>query len=212
MIRVVVADDHPVFRAGLVAVLGGLVGVEVVAEAGYGREAVAAVERERPDVCLMDLHMPAMNGVDATRRIAASGAGTAVLVLTMVEDRESLFAAIRAGARGYLVKGAERREIARAVEAVAAGELVVGAALAGEAMAAFSGEAAPPFPELTDREREVLDLLARGMTNQAIAGRLYLAPKTVRNQVSSILAKLGVADRGAAAARAREGGLGRRPL
>jgi DNA-binding NarL/FixJ family response regulator len=212
VIRVVVADDHPMFRAGLVAVLGGLEGVEVVAEAGGGREAVAVVERERPDVCLMDIHMPDVNGIEATRRIVASGAGTAVLVLTMVEDRESLFAAIRAGARGYLVKGAERREIARAVEAVAAGELVVGAAVAAEAMAAFSGGAAPPFPELTDREREVLDLLARGMNNQAIAGRLYLAPKTVRNLVSSVLAKLDVPDRAAAAMRARDAGLGRRPL
>jgi len=212
VIRVLVADDHPVFRAGLAAVLGRLSEVEVVGEAATGAEAIALARELEPDVCVMDLHMPEVNGIEATRELVASGLRTAVLVLTMLEDDESVFAALRAGARGYLVKGAERAELERAVAAVAHGEVIVGPAVAARVSAFFAGgrEGAPadPFPELTAREREILDLVARGLTNAAIASRLVLAPKTVRNHVSSVFLKLQVADRSAAIVRAREVGYG----
>ena len=191
-LRVVVADDHPIFREGLVAALGSLPGVDVV---------------------VMDLHMPEMNGIEATRELAAAQPGVAVLVLTMLEDDESVFAAMRAGARGYVVKGAERADIARAIEAVGRGEVIFGPAIAQRALAAFAADAAPrsgPFGELTEREHEILDLVARGLTNQAIATRLVLSQKTVRNHVSNVFMKLRVTDRAEAIVRAREAGLGER--
>lgn len=210
-VRVLVADDHPIYREGLVTALASLHLVQIVGEAADGREAVAAALELRPDVVIMDLHMPEMNGVDATRALAEHAPEVAVLVLTMLEDDESVFAALRAGARGYLVKGAQRREIARAVEAVVAGELIIGAAVARRAQSALRAERprTGPFQELTEREHEILDLVARGLTNQAIATRLVLSQKTIRNHVSNIFMKLGAADRAAAIVRAREAGLGR---
>jgi DNA-binding NarL/FixJ family response regulator len=209
-LTVVIADDHPIFREGLATAIGSLEGVDVVGEAGTGAEAIDAVQRLAPDVVLMDLHMPEVNGIEATRRIAESSPSTAVLVLTMLEDDESVFAAMRAGARGYLVKGAERRDIARALEAVGRGEIIFGPAVAERALAAFTSGAPAkgPFPDLTDREREILDLVARGLTNPAIASRLFLSEKTVRNHVSNIFMKLQVRDRASAIVRAREAGLG----
>ncbi|MFF0266888.1 response regulator [Kribbella sp. NPDC004536] len=209
MIRVVLADDHPVVRAGLAALLSSLPGIEVVGVASTGREAVREVVTTRPDVAVLDLQMPDLDGFAATRELARSAPEVAVLVLTMFEDDDSVFAAMRAGARGYLVKGAEQEEIARAIRAVAAGEAIFGPGVARRVLTFF---AAPPptdpFPELTTREREILDHLAAGLSNQAIATRLDLAPKTVANNVSTIFTKLGTADRAAAIIQARNAGLG----
>jgi DNA-binding NarL/FixJ family response regulator len=209
-LRVVIADDHPIFREGLATALASLDGVEVVEQVADGTEAVDAVARLEPDVVLMDLHMPGLSGIDATRQIAAQSPGTAVLVLTMLEDDESVLASMRAGARGYLVKGAERRDIARALDAVARGEVIFGSAVAERALASIASAPARrgPFPDLTEREHEILDLVARGLTNQAIASRLVLSEKTVRNHVSNIFVKLPAADRADAIVRAREAGLG----
>ncbi|OHV28778.1 response regulator [Pseudofrankia sp. EUN1h] len=213
--RVLVVDDHPLFREGLTIAIETMPDVEVVGEAGDGDEAVEATGRLAPDIVVMDLHMPGTNGIDATRRIVGAHPGVAVLVLTMLDGDDSVFAAMRAGARGYLLKGADRQEIARALRAVAAGEVVFSAAIASRVLAWFaSGGRAPlaPFPELTDREREILDLVARGLTNPAIARRLHLSDKTIRNHVSNVFTKLQVADRAEAVARARDAGLGTGPL
>jgi DNA-binding NarL/FixJ family response regulator len=209
-IRVVVADDHPIVRAGLSALLSSLPGVEVVGVAATGREAVKEVVTTRPDVAVLDLQMPDLDGFAATREIARAAPDVAVLVLTMFEDDDSVFAAMRAGARGYLIKGAEQEEIARAIHAVAAGEAIFGPGVAQRVLRFFSGApaAAEPFPELTARERQILDLLAGGLSNTAIATRLSVATKTVANNVSSIFAKLQVADRAQAIVRARDAGLG----
>jgi DNA-binding NarL/FixJ family response regulator len=209
-LRVVVADDHPIFREGLATALASLDGVEVVEQVSNGVEAVDSVERVDPDVVLMDLHMPELGGIEATRRIAERFPRTAVLVLTMLEDDESVLAAMRAGARGYLVKGAERADIARALDAVARGEVIFGSAVAERALASIASATPPrgPFPDLTEREHEILDLVARGLTNQAIASRLVLSEKTVRNHVSNVFIKLRAADRADAIVRAREAGLG----
>jgi DNA-binding NarL/FixJ family response regulator len=210
-LRVLLVDDHPLYRDGLVAVLGTLPGVEVAGQAGDGQEAVERARALQPDVVLMDLNLPVLGGIEATRRITGELPRTAVLVLTMLDGDDALFAAMRAGARGYLLKGADRDEIARALTTVGRGEVVFSAALASRVLAWFSGgrpAAATPFPELTDREREVLDLVARGLTNAAIAARLVVSDKTVRNHVSSVFSKLHVGDRALAVARARDAGLG----
>ena len=217
-LRVVVVDDHPLYREGLVTALGAMPEVEVVGEAGDGREAVRIATDLLPDVVVMDLHMPDVNGIEATRRLAAEAPSVAVLVLTMLEGDDSVFAAMRAGARGYLLKGADRAEISRALQGVAHGEVVFSAGIASRVLAFFAagpGAAAAqldPFPGLTDREREILDLVARGLTNAEIARRLVVSDKTVRNHVSNVFAKLQVAGRAAAVARARDAGLGTAPL
>lgn len=210
-LRVVVVDDHPVFRMGMTALLGSLSGLDVIGEADSAAAAVAVVAQRQPDVVLMDLHLGESSGVDATREISSRFPAVGVLVITMMDDDDSVFAAMRAGARGYLLKGAAPDEIERAVRAVANGEVLLGQAVAGRAIAYLSGarRAGPtPFPDLTDREREVLDLVARGMDNLSIARRLAVSPKTVRNHLSNVLTKLQVADRAQAIVRAREAGLG----
>ena len=209
-IRVAVVDDHPVFRLGMVALLSTLDGMEVAAQASSVAEALDVVDGD-VDVVLMDLELGDGSGVDATRRLVERHPALRVLVVTMHEDDESLVASVRAGARGYLVKGADPGEVERAVRAVANGEVILGAAVAARAMSfmAASRRVGPTvFPELTDREREVLDLVARGYDNASISRRLVLSPKTVRNHVSNVLTKLGVPDRPAAIVRARDAGLG----
>jgi len=211
VIRVLVVDDHPVYRDGLVTALDPAPTLQVIGTADSGDSAIAVAATSTPDVILMDLHMPGTNGIEATRQILAHHPAIAVLVLTMLEDDASLFAAMRAGARGYLLKGAGRAEIERAVTAVSTGEVVFSAGVAERVLALFAGgTAAAPFPELTDREREVLDLLARGLTNTEMARRLVLSEKTIRNHVSNIFTKLQVAGRAEAVARARDAGLGGR--
>jgi DNA-binding NarL/FixJ family response regulator len=208
-VRVVLADDHPVVRAGLAALLSSMDGITVVGVAEDGRRAVREVVLQRPDVALLDLQMPGMDGFEATRELGRVAPDVGVLVLTMFDDDESVFAAMRAGARGYVVKGAEQEEIGRAIRAVAAGEAIFGPAVAARVLHYFSSPPAPvePFPELTGREREILGLLAGGLANSAIGARLGLSPKTVANHLSSIFTKLQVADRAAAIVRARDAGL-----
>ena len=209
-VRVLIADDHPLVRQGLKAALAPMPDVEVVAEAATGTAAVREAVLHRPDVVVMDLQMPELNGIEATRELARAVPTAAVLVLTMFDDDDWVFAAMRAGARGYVLKGAEQQEIARAIAAVAAGEAIFGPAVATRLLAYFATPpAAPiPFPELTAREREVLDLLAAGRSNHLIAERLGVSVKTVANHISAIFAKLQVADRTQAILRARDAGLG----
>lgn len=212
-LRVVIIDDHPVFRAGLRAILEAEPSLELVAEAAAGHAGVRSIVDTRPDVAIVDLHLPDLSGIEVTRLVTAAG-DTAVLVLTMLDDDDSVFAALRSGAAGYLMKGADADDIVRAVHSVAAGEAVLGPGIARRVLGFFAGvdRAAPEaFPQLTDREREVLDLIAAGRSNPTIARDLGLTLKTVRNYVSNILTKLHVSDRSQAIVRAREAGLGRRP-
>jgi DNA-binding NarL/FixJ family response regulator len=212
-ITVLLVDDHPVVRDGVTAALRGREGIEVVGEAGSAPDAVAAAMRLRPTVVLVDLHMPGGSGVTAIRELARVHPDGRCLVLTLDDEDESLFAAMQAGARGYLLKGANGREIEGAIRAAAAGELVFDAGVAARVATLFSAPRRPRgadrFPSLSDRELVLLDLVARGLDNASMAQSLFLAPKTVRNQVSGLISKLGVADRQAAAALAREAGLGR---
>jgi len=212
-IRVVIADDHPVFRYGLRALLRAEPGIEVVGEATTGAEAITLATTLEPDILLMDLSMPDVNGIEATRQIAQAAPQVGILVVTMVDDDDSVFAAMRAGARGYLLKGAEGEETVRAIHAVSHGEAIFSPAIARRLMQFFGAPppvATPqPFPELTEREHELLHLIAQGYTNSAIAEQLVISPKTVRNHVSHIFAKLQVAGRAEAIIRARDSGLGR---
>jgi DNA-binding NarL/FixJ family response regulator len=206
-----VADDHPVFRSGLRTLVEDSALLEYAGEAADGAEAVAVCRTAEPDVVLMDIRMPGISGIDATRQILAARPRTGVLVLTMLEDDTSVFAAMRAGARGYLLKGAGPDEIERAIVAVAGGELIVGAAMAARMMAFFRAgprTPAPAFPNLSAREHDILHLIAAGCGNGEIAQRLALSEKTVRNNVSAIFTKLQVTDRPAAIIRARDAGLG----
>jgi DNA-binding NarL/FixJ family response regulator len=209
--RVLVVDDHEDFRHSLELLLGAMDDVEVVGRAGDGRRAVALALDLQPDVVLMDLHMPELNGVEATARIVQSSPHIAVLVLSMMEDDDSVFAAVRAGARGYLLKGARRSEIRRAIEGVNAGEVIFGPGIAERVMTYFrharSRPTAAAFPELTERERMVLGKIAEGKDNAEIARELGLSVKTVRNHASNIFAKLHVAHRAQAIVLAREAGI-----
>jgi DNA-binding NarL/FixJ family response regulator len=214
-LRVLLADDHPVFRKGLRALLTSLPEATVVGEATDGEQAIRLAAQHQPDVVVMDINMPGINGVEATRRIIAARPDTAVLVLTMFDDDDSVFAAMRAGARGYLVKGSDTDDVVRAITAVGNGGAVFGPSVARRILAfltrPLSAYDQQLFPELSTREREVLDLIATGATNPDIAKRLFLSPKTIRNHVSSIFTKLQVADRAHAIIRARAAGLGRQP-
>lgn len=215
-IRLLIVDDHTIFREGLSAIFNKVTDIEVVGEAADGREAIAQVKALAPDVILMDVNMPDLNGIEATQQVIAIKPDTGIIMLTMLEDNDSLFAAMCAGARGYILKGADKAEVVKTIRAVAEGEALFGAAIAKRLTAFFqhsrgnaqqSGEVLP-FPDLTGREREVLDLIAAGQNNQAIADQLHISGKTVSNYISNIFSKLQVADRAQAIVKAREAGLG----
>ena len=211
-IRVLFADDHPVVRAGLAALLSRTAGIDVVGEAATGAEAVERAAALRPHVVVMDLNMPTMSGEAATAALRSTLPEVAVLVLTMEEDDERVLAALQAGAKGYLLKGAEPEHLVRTIEAVARGELVIGPGAAqrlAHYLHAGQTPAATAFPSLSPRERQILSLLARGATNPELARRLDLSPKTVRNHLSNILTKMGAIDRADAILRARAAGLDR---
>ncbi len=210
---ILIAEDHPLFRKGMVSLLDTVDGFEVVGEAATGAEAASLAEELQPDVVLMDLQMPGGNGIDATRRISEQSPSVRVLVVTLVDDDDSVFMALRAGARGYVLKDAGEEEMVQAIRAVGRGEAIFSPQVAEKVLAYFASpqpRTAPPraFPELTDREREVLELIARGHPNPSIARALSLSTKTVGNYVSNVFTKLQVADRAQAIIRAREAGLG----
>jgi DNA-binding NarL/FixJ family response regulator len=220
-IRTLIADDHTLFREGLRALLTAAPDVDVIGEAATGDEAIAQALARQPDVVLMDIQMPGghgtpgLNGIEATRRILHASPHIGVIMLTMLEDDDSVFAAMRAGARGYILKGADKSEVFKTLRAVAQGEALFGPAIAHRLMTFFNALAPAPtsapslvFPELTEREREVLGLIAQSHNNAEIAARLTLSPKTVSNHISNIFSKLQVADRAEAIVRAREAGLG----
>jgi DNA-binding NarL/FixJ family response regulator len=211
-IRILIADDHPIFRFGMRTLLTALPDFTVVGEAVTGEEAIQLTETLLPDLVLMDLNMPGMNGIDATAHIHTQHRHTAILIVTMLDD-DSVFAAMRAGARGYLLKGADPVETLRAIRAVAGGEAIFSPSVAQRVMDYFAHSPVVPahaaaLPDLSEREREVLTLIAQGLTNTAIAEHLVLSPKTVRNYISEIYSKLQVTDRVQAMLRARESGLG----
>lgn len=211
-IRMLIVDDHAEFRAGLRAMLATADDLVVVGEATDGAEAVELALALQPDIILMDLQMPTMNGVDATRRIVYASPHVGVIMLTMFEDDNSVFAAMRAGARGYLLKGALKAEMLHVIRGVAGGEAIFGSGLARRMMNFFTSlkpqSPADSLPELTERELEILGLLTHHLTNQEIADRLSISLKTARNHVSNILSKLHVADRAEAIVRARKAGMG----
>jgi DNA-binding NarL/FixJ family response regulator len=212
-ITILIADDHTLFRSGLQALFESLADTAVVAQAATGAEAVTLAVRHQPDVVLMDIQMPDMNGIEATRHIVHTSPHIGVIIVTMFEDNDSVFAAMRAGARGYVLKGADQEEMLRTVRAVSRGEALFGPAIATRLMNFFAmpvlDASVPLFPDLTDREREILDLIARGDSNSDIARYLHISPKTVSNHISNIFNKLQVADRAQAIVRAREAGMGR---
>lgn len=211
-IRILIADDHQLFRDGLRGLLQAVPDVELVAEAESGETAVQLARQHRPNVILMDIEMPGIDGLEATRRIVNDLPDVNILMLTMFDDDHSVFAAMRAGARGYVLKGVKHDEMLRAIQAVAGGEAIFSPGIAARMMEFFTNirpsRPVQAFPQLTEREREVLDLLARDYTNAEIAAELVISPKTVRNHVSNVLGKLHAADRAEAAARGREAGLG----
>lgn len=212
-IRTLIADDHTLFRGGLKALLASLPDAEIVGEASDGEEAIRLAAQLQPDVVLMDIQMPGVNGIEATRRILETSPHVGVLMLTMFEDDDSVFAAMRAGARGYILKGAGQADLTRAIQAVASGEALFAPGVAQRLLSYLGSPRTRAqehiFPELTDREREVLNLIAAGNNNATIANKLVLSPKTVRNHISNIFSKLQVADRAEAIIRAREAGMGR---
>lgn len=215
-IRVVIADDHALFREGLRALLNAMPDIEVVGEATDGEASLTQVSALNPAVVLMDIHMPGVNGIEATRRLLDTHPGLGIIMVTMLEDDASVFAAMKAGARGYVLKGAHHEDILLAIRAVAGGQAVFGPAIAARMMTFFQNLNATPnlaapteaFPELTDREREVLGLMAQGANNRDIAEQLVISGKTVSNHITNIFSKLQVADRAQAIIRAREAGLG----
>lgn len=210
-IRLFIADDHTLFRDGLRSLFASVSDLEVVGEAASGEEAIEGVIETVPDVVLMDIQMPGINGIDATRSILRASPHVGVIVVTMLEANESVFAALRAGARGYVLKGADQAEMLRTIRAVAAGEALFGPAIAERLMGFFATlqpAGSEAFPELTQREIEVLELIARGHSNKKIAQQLVISEKTARNHVSNILNKLQAVDRAEAIIRAREAGLG----
>ena len=215
-IKVLIADDHVFYREGVRALLSNVPEVEVVGEANNGEEAITQADAIKPDVILMDLKMPDMNGIDATRHIHETNPNIGVLVITMFDDDDSVFAAMRAGARGYLLKDADKDEVVRAIVAVERGEAIFSPAIAQRMIQYFSSSPSATskknqpdeFAELTERELEILDLIAQGHNNLTISNKLSLSIKTVQNYVSSILTKLQVADRSQAIVRARKAGLG----
>jgi DNA-binding NarL/FixJ family response regulator len=210
-IRVFIADDHTLFRDGLRALFASIGDVELVGEAADGQAAVQGAQEQQPDVVLMDIQMAGLNGVEATRHIVSTSPHIGVIMVTMLEDDDSVFTAMRAGARGYVVKGADQTEMLRTIRAVAAGEALFSSEIAEKLMNFFARlepSSAQIFPELTEREHEVLELIAKGLSNPEIARRLTISPKTVRNHVSNIFSKMQVADRAQAIIRAREAGMG----
>ena len=212
-IRILVADDHTLFREGVRALLSSIPEVDIIAEAATGDEAIQLADKWLPDVILMDIQMPGVNGLEATRKILEDNPHIGVIIVTMFDDDDSVFAAMRAGARGYILKGADQDDMVRTIMAVARGEALFGSSIATRIMDYFNQPhpaVSKAFPELTPREREVLEFIAQGMNNHDIATRLSLSLKTVRNHVSNILNKLQVSDRVQAVLRAREAGMGRK--
>jgi DNA-binding NarL/FixJ family response regulator len=211
-LRILIADDHPLFRKGMRTLLTATPDMEVVGEAATGQEAIELAASLQPEVIIMDLQMPGINGIEATRQILQSGQEIRILVVTLFEDDASVFTAMRVGARGYILKDAKEEEILRAVRAVGSGEAIFSPVIATRLMTFFAttrpGVAKELFPQLSEREREILQLIARGSTNSDIARSLSLSVKTVSNYVSTILSKLQVVDRTQAIIRAREAGLG----
>ena len=209
-IRIFIADDHALFRDGLTALFRSIEDIELIGEAAGGEQAISGAAETQPDIVLMDIQMPGMNGIEATREIVTTSPHIGVIVVSMLEDDDSVFAAMRAGARGYVLKGADQEQMLRTIRAVASGEALFGPGIAERLMGYFANlePDARAFPELTDREHEVLELIAKGKNNQEIAQGLSISQKTVRNHVSNIFNKLQVADRAQAIIRAREAGMG----
>lgn len=214
-IRTVVADDHAMFLEGIVAVLAGTDGIDVVAAATTGAEAIAAITQHQPDVALVDLMMPDLDGIEVTAVCARESPGTAVIIVTMIDDHEAVFSAMCASARGYVLKGADMQVLLRAVRGAAAGEVMFSAGIADRVLGFFdaanvrTSHRLHPFPELTPREYEILQLVTEGLTNTEIGGRLSLAPKTIANNLSNVFDKLQVSDRAQAIVKAHRAGLGR---
>lgn len=212
ILQILIADDHQLFRDGIRTLLLAAPDMQLVGEAETGDEVIALVAQLQPDVVLMDIQMPGINGIEATRQIVRTSPHVAVLMVTMFDDDHSVFSAMRAGARGYVLKGAKHEDMLRAIRAVGSGEAIFSPTVAARMMEFFAGmrpaKLPEVFPELSDREREVLNLIAEGYKNPEVAEELVLSPKTVRNHVSNILSKLQVADRAQAILKAREAGLG----
>ena len=210
-IQILIADDHTLFREGLKALFALIPDTAVIGEASNGAEAITFAQQLQPDVLLMDIQMPGINGIEATRRIVKANPHIGVIIVTMFEDNASVFAAMRAGARGYVLKGSDQEEMLRAIRAVSRGEALFGPSIAARLTSFFNTSASPivmAFPDLTERECEILKLLAKGLSNQEIADRLVISVKTVRNHLTNIFSKLHVTDRVQAIIRARSAGLG----